>query len=377
MKFIFTCAGTAGHINPAIAIADKFRDMMPDSEFLFIGSGREMENRLIPMAGYKIENIKASGFSRGFGFEQIKANLKSAKNILVGSGQAKKIIKSFKPDAVIGTGGYVCYPVIKNAAKMKIPCFVHESNAIPGMATKMLDGTADKIMVAFPDLESLYKHPERVAYTGTPIRGGFSGISKEAAVKKLGGGDKPIVVTFWGSLGASRLYEATAELIRLNESRKAFRHVVATGGGDEGYNTMCKLLRERGVDPDEMSMTDMRKYIDDMPVVMTASSLVLCRSGASTLGELTASGNPSILVPSPYVVDNHQEKNARKIEKSGGAVVVTESECSGQMLFDTICDITQTGDKIETMSENVRKLGVPDSADKIAELVLSMCADKK
>lgn len=376
MKFLFTCAGTAGHINPAIAIADKLRDMMPDAEFLFIGSGREMENRLIPMAGYKIENIKASGFSRGFGISQIKDNLKSAKNILVGSAQAKKIIKNFKPDAVIGTGGYVCYPVIKNAAKRKIPSFVHESNAIPGMATKMLDGTADRIMVAFPDMESLYKHPERIAYTGTPIRGGFAGISKETAVRKLGGGDKPIVVTFWGSLGASRLYESTAELIKLNENQKAFRHVVATGGGEEGYNTMCSLLRERGVDPDEMQMTDMRRYIDDMPVVMTASSLVLCRSGASTLGELTAIGKPSILVPSPYVVDNHQEKNARKLEKSGGAVVITEKECSGKFLYDTICDITQTSGKLEKMSENVRCLGVPDSADKIAEIILSMCTGK-
>ncbi len=377
MKFLFTCAGTAGHINPAIAIADKLRDIMPDAEFLFIGSGREMENRLIPMAGYRIENIKASGFSRGFGFSQIKSNLRSAVNIVVGTAQAKKIIRDFAPNAVIGTGGYVCFPVIKSAAKMKIPTFAHESNAIPGLAVKMIDGTADKIMVAFPGLENLYKHPERVEYTGTPIRGGFSGISQETAAATLGYDEKPIVVTFWGSLGASRLYEATAELIKLNETEKAFRHIIATGGGEAGYNEMCTLLRDRGIAPDRMLMTDMRRYIDDMPLVMTASSLVLCRSGASTLGELTAIGKPSILVPSPYVADNHQEKNARRIEKSGGAVVMTEKECTGKRLFGTITDIIRTPGKLEKMSDAVSTLGVPDSADRIAELILSLCAKQK
>lgn len=308
MRFLMTCAGTAGHINPAIAIAEKLKELMPDSEFLFIGSGREMENRLIPMAGFDIKNIKSTGFERGFGLYQLKSHCIMVKNLIAGSFQAKKILREFKPDAVIGTGGYVCFPVISNAVKMNIPSFIHESNAIPGLATRLLDGKADRIMVAFPDLESLYKNPDRIVFTGTPIRGDFSGLTKEQAKEKLGLSGKKVVVSFWGSLGAEKMNGATADFIKQNNDTNAFYHIHATGGGTEGFENMKKLLRDRGVDPDKMTNTDLRPYIDDMPVVMTAADIVMCRSGASTLGELTAIGKPCVLVPSPYVADNHQEK---------------------------------------------------------------------
>ena len=370
MKFLITCAGTAGHINPALAIAGKLKELMPDSEFLFIGSGREMENRLIPMEGYEIVNIRSTGFQRKISAENIVRNVKAAANIVIGTAQAKKLIREFKPDAAIGTGGYVCFPVLSAAAKMGIPTFIHESNAIPGLTTKLLQTTVDKIMVAFPGLEKYYKDPSRVVFTGTPVRGGFDGVTKEQARGKIGIWDKPLVVSFWGSLGASRLTKATAEFIALNNETGSFRHIHATGGGEEGMESMRNALSELGVDPDNLKYTELRPYIDDMPVVMTASDMVMCRSGASTLGELTAIGKPSVLIPSPYVTDNHQEKNARTLEKSGGAVVVTEAECTGRLLFDKVSSLVNDIDSLNEMSDAVKALGVPDCAKKIADIIL-------
>ncbi|MBQ9857455.1 MAG: UDP-N-acetylglucosamine--N-acetylmuramyl-(pentapeptide) pyrophosphoryl-undecaprenol N-acetylglucosamine transferase [Oscillospiraceae bacterium] len=370
MKFLITCAGTAGHINPALAIAGKLKELMPGSEFLFVGSGREMENRLIPMEGYKIVNIKSSGFQRKLSAENIVRNVKAAANIVIGSAQAKKLIREFKPDAAIGTGGYVCYPVLSAAAKMGIPTFIHESNAIPGLTTKLLQSTVDKIMVAFPGLEKYYQDPSRVVFTGTPVRGGFDTFTKEQARGKVGIWDKPLVVSFWGSLGASRLTQATAEFIALNNEVGAFRHIHATGGGVAGMESMRKALSDLGVNPDELKYTELRQYIDDMPVVMTASDMVMCRSGASTMGELTAIGMPSLLIPSPYVADNHQEKNARTLESAGGAVVVTEAECTGKLLFDKVSALVGDIDALDKMSAAVKAMGVPDCASKIADIIL-------
>lgn len=370
MKFLITCAGTAGHINPALAIAGKLKELMPDSEFLFVGSGREMENRLIPMEGYEIVNIKSSGFQRKISAENIVRNVKAAANIVIGSAQAKKLIREFKPDAAIGTGGYVCYPVLSAAAKMGIPTFIHESNAIPGLTTKLLQTTVDKVMVAFPGLEKYYKDPSRVVFTGTPVRGGFDAMTKEQARGKVGIWDKPLVVSFWGSLGASRLTKATAEFIALNNEVGAFRHIHATGGGEEGMESMKAALRELGVEPDSLKYTELRQYIDDMPVVMTASDMVMCRSGASTMGELTAIGMPSLLVPSPYVADNHQEKNARTLENAGAAVVVIEAECTGKLLFEKVSALVSDVNALGAMSDAVREMGVPDCAKKIADMII-------
>lgn len=370
MRVLMTCAGTAGHINPALAIAGKIKELMPDSEFLFIGSGRDMENRLIPMEGYKIVNIKSTGFQRKLSAENLVKNAKAAANIVIGSNQAKRIIKDFKPDVAIGTGGYVCYPVLKTAAKTGIPAYIHESNAIPGLTTKLLQTTVNKIMVAFPDLEKYYKEPERVVYTGTPVRGGFGTLTKEQARGKVGIWDKPLVVSFWGSLGASRMTKATAEFIVKNNDAGVFRHIHASGGGETGLNDLKAAIAKLGCDPDKLKYTEIRQYIDDMPIVMSAAEMVMCRSGASTMGELTAMGMPSLLVPSPYVADNHQEKNARTLEEKGAAMVVTESECSGEILFDKVTSLLQDETALEKMSQSVKSLGVDDSAKLIVDIIL-------
>lgn len=371
MRFLFACGGTAGHINPALAIAGKLRKLMPDAEFLFVGSGREMENRLIPAENFKIENITINGFERSFSLYGLKRNAMMLKNLVVSARQSKELITRFKPDAVIGTGGYVCYPVLKTAGKMGIPTFMHESNAIPGLTTKMLSGLVNKVMVAFPNMESYYKKPDRVIMTGTPVRGDFGAMTKKQAREALGiNNDKPLVVSFWGSLGASVMNDYMADFIKLNNSELSFNHIHATGGGDAGLEKMKGRLSDRNVS-EVSDIIDIRPYISNMGTVMTASDIVLCRAGASTIAELTLMGKPSVLVPSPNVTNNHQEKNARAVEKEGGAKVITESECNGEMLYRTVKEMLNDKEGMSKMEKAAYDLAVKDSCEKIVDIIMS------
>ncbi len=370
MRFLLACGGTAGHINPALAIAGKLKELIPDAEFLFIGSGRDMEKRLIPQAGYELKNITITGFSRGFFPSDIKKNCKTLKNLAVSSEESETILKEFKPDAVIGTGGYVCYPVLKKAVKLGIPTLMHESNAVPGLTTKLLSKKINKMMVAFPNTEKNYGRPERVIYTGTPVRSGFATMTKEEARAKLGISEKPLVVSFWGSLGAGVMNEYMADFIAMNAEKQGFHHIHSTGGGEAGFEKMRVKMLARGI-MDMPSNIDIRPYIDDMDTVMAAADLVLCRAGASTIAELTFMGKAAILVPSPYVTNNHQEKNARTVEAAGGAKVLLEAECSGENLFDAVMKIIEDEDTLQRMSEAAEKLSVRDSSAKIAEIILS------
>ena len=371
MNFLLVCSGTAGHINPALAIAESLQSVMPDAKILFVGSGRDLENRLIPSAGYNLKNIKMSGLKRGFSPSQIIHNLKTVKNLAMAGSAAARIIREFKPDAVIGTGGYVCYPMLKKASKMGIPTLIHESNAVPGLTTKMLSACVDKVLVSFPDIQNLYKRPERVVFTGTPVRTGFSGQKKSEQTQRT----KPLVVSFWGSLGAARMNEEMAEFIKHNISNgtPTFDHIHATGGTQESVTAMLNRLKSLGVTEDLPPGIEIRQYIDDMPTVMASADIVLCRAGASTIAELTVVGKPAILVPSPNVTDNHQEENAKQLQKVGGAVMLLEKDCTGKTLYSAVMEVLRDGDKLKKMSDAQRTLGAPNAAKKIVELIVSSC----
>ena len=371
MRILFACGGTGGHINPALAIAGKFKEILPDSEFLFIGAGRTMEKELIPAAGYALENLKVTGFSRSISICGIRDNVNMVKNLIQAGKDMKKILDRFQPDLVVGTGGYVCYPVLKAAAARKIPTALHESNAVPGLTTKMLEKYADKIMVAFPGAVEHYRDKSKVVVVGTPVRPDFLGISRENAKKAVGCGDKPVVVSVWGSLGASKMNGYMADFIAQNAREGSFYHIHATGGGESGYNTMIEALKERGIE-ELPGHVDLRPYIHDMGTVMNAADLVLCRAGASTIAELTALGKPSVLVPSPNVTNNHQEKNAREVEKAGGAVLLLEAECSGTVLYERVKDLTADREKLAKMEKGAASLGAPDCVSDIAALLLGM-----
>ena len=392
MKFLFTCGGTAGHINPAIAVAGRIREELPDSEFLFIGAEGRMETDLVPRAGYEIRTVRITNIHRGFSAEDIKHNLTTLKNVVTSTAEAKRLLREFKPDAAVGTGGYVCFPVLRAAHELGIPTAVHESNAVPGLTTKMLEGSMDAVMVGFEESRANYKHPERVAVTGTPVRGEFLHADKRQAKRALGLGtpvrgefsnadkaaarkalglpeDKPLVASVWGSLGAQHMNEIMSDFIVRAFANPFFGLIHSAGKA--GYEKMAARLESEKPGYDKLGM-DVRAYIYDMPTVMAAADLVLCRAGASTLAELTAMGKPAVLVPSPNVTNNHQEKNARVLEAAGGAKVLLESEFTADSLLGLVSELLHHPEELEAMAANMRAVGVQDATDRIAEIVIGL-----
>ena len=368
MRFLFTCGGTAGHINPALAIAGRLRELLGGCEILFIGAKGMMETELVPREGYEIREIEITNISRDRSLRGLAHNVNTLKNVALSTEKAKKIISEFRPDAVIGTGGYVCFPVLTAASRLHIPTLVHESNALPGLTTKLLSGKVDRVMVGFEDSRGYYADPQKVSVTGTPMRGGFSSYTKETARKELGlPNDRPLVVSVWGSLGAGHMNAVMAELIPMMKDDQSFRLVHAAGG--RYYDELCEKLARSAPDHEAFG-ADVRRYIYDMPRVMAAADLVLCRAGASSLAELTFLGKPAIIVPSPNVTNNHQEKNARVPERAGGALVLLEGEFDAASLYAQIKSLLSDRERLETMRKAMLSLSVPDATDRICGIIL-------
>ena len=370
-RILFTCGGTAGHVNPAIALAQLARERDPGAEFLFVGADRGLEKGLIPQAGYAFRTVHISSFHRSFRPKEIEHNLISAANLARSPREAKNILREFRPDVVVGTGGYASYPAVKAAAKLGIPTAVHESNMVPGLTTEMLEPYADRIMVGFESCRARYKRPEKVIVTGTPVRRDFFRLNKAEAKRELGMEDRPLIVSFWGSLGASGMNAGMADFLALEAVKEPFYHI--HGAGEAGYPVLCRLLREKGVDLEAHPALQVREYIYDRAVVGLASALVSCRAGASTISEWTALGVPALIVPSPYVTNNHQEKNARALEAAGAAAVLLEPDASGQRLFQAACGILRDGEKRAAMEKAMASLGIRDAAERIYQVILEIC----
>ena len=281
---------------------------------------------------------------------------------------SRSILRAFRPAAVVGTGGYASYPLVKAAAKAGIPAAVHESNAVPGLTTQMLETYADRIMVGFESCRKHYRRAEKVVVTGTPVRHDFFSMTKAEAKRALGMDDgRPLIVSFWGSLGASGMNRRMADFLALEAAKQPFYHI--HGAGKQGCPLMLEALREKGVDLGACPALQLREYIYDMAPVMRAADLVICRAGASTISELTALGTPALMVPSPYVTNNHQEKNARALEEAGGAAVLLETECSGQALFQAASGILHDETRRQRMEEAMSALGIRDAAERIYQTV--------
>lgn len=372
MKVIFTCGGTAGHVNPALALAGLIRQRRPDSEILFVGAHRGIERKLIEEAGWPFRAVEISSFHRSLKPKEIRHNLVSLRNLVRSPGEARALLKEFPADLVVGTGGYASYPVIRAAAKQGIPTAIHESNAIPGLTTRLLEPHADLIMVGFEECRKNYRHPEKVLVTGTPVRGDFFTYTKKEAKQQLGMDDgRPLIVSFWGSLGAAVMNRQTAQFLALEAgSGCPFHHVHAAGV--VGSRQMAEYLTTAGVDLSKLPDLEVREYIHDMGTLMRAADLAICRAGASTISELTALGVPAIIVPSPNVTHNHQEHNARVLSDAGGAVLMLEQDSSGQKLYDTACSILSDDSRRASMSQAMASLGVIDAAEQIYAAVMSL-----
>ncbi len=368
MRVLMTGGGTAGHINPALAIAEKIKKEHPDAEIVFVGAKGRMETRLVPAAGYAIKTVSVRGFQRRLSLKNIGRNILAAVNVVTSSVAAAKIVKDFAPDVAIGTGGYVSGPVLREAIRHGVPTLVHESNAYPGVTVKMLAKEGATVLLCSEAAKKHLPDGSEVIVTGNPLRPGFLTETKAAARAALGLDERPLVLSFGGSLGARRINEAMTEVLRLSHQEGKLQHIHGTG--KTGFETMSAALKEAGV-PLSADGISVREYIDNMPQCMAAADLVICRCGAMTLSELPAAGKPSILIPSPYVAENHQFHNAMTLVEQDAAVCIEEKDLTGERLWQEICAITDDPARIQAMADNVRKLAIADADERIYRAIRS------
>ena len=367
MNLIFTCGGTAGHINPAIAVANMMKERHPGCNILFIGAVGHMEEKLVPQAGFELKCLPGSGLSRKLNVAGIRKNIYAVKCVLDAVGSCKRIYKEFKPDAVIGTGGYASFPALYAAQAMGIPTCVHEANAVPGVTTKLAANKANRVLVAFEESVQHYKNPSRVEVVGMPVRREFIYTTKEQAREELGL-TGPVVVSAFGSLGAKVMNETMADMMPLEQKDGfPFHHIHATGSF--GKEWMPKRVKDNGVDWENCPSIDIREYIYNMPTVLAAADLIIGRAGSATCNEIGASGTPCILIPSPNVTNNHQEKNARVLENGGGAVVVLEKDCTPEKIYGLVTELLADEDRRKKMASSLHSLVRLDSTERICDIV--------
>lgn len=368
LRVLMTGGGTAGHINPALAIAAKIKKEMPDAQILFVGAKGRMETQLVPAAGYKIKTVDVRGFQRRISVKNIGRNISAAYHAVVAGADCKQILKSFEPDIAIGTGGYVSGPILRKAAKMGIPVLVHESNAYPGITVRMLAKYADVIMIAEESARKYLPDNAKVLVTGNPLREEFLLLDKDTARRELGLDERPMVLSFGGSLGAERINDAMAGVLAKSAIQGRLQHIHATG--HNGYEDMRKKLQQLGV-TDNTPGIRVLKYINDMARCMAAADLVISRCGAMTLSELPAAGRPSILIPSPNVAENHQYHNAMALVNKGAAVCIVEKQLTTDVLWREIVKITSSPVQMKRMAENASRAAIYDAADRIYDVIIN------
>ena len=368
----FVRPGTAGHINPGLAIANKIKEEEKDSKIIFIGTTRGLENDLVPRAGYELKTIDAYGLSKKITIENMKKMMKTLK----GFKEAKKIIQEFKPDIVIGTGGYICGATIWEANKLKIPTMLHESNAFPGKAVKMLAKKTNTIMVSFEDAIPRIESKNRIVFTGTPVKTQKKEYTKEEKneiIKKAGlKNEKPIVLIFGGSQGAQKINEAIIEIIKQKQN-KEYQIMWATG--PKQYEIVKEKLEENKISINNVENAKIVPYIYNMEEIMNIADLIVARSGAMTITEIANLGKPSILIPLPNVSHNHQLYNAQVLEKIEAAKIILDNELKGENLQKKIMQILQ-GNTAKKMGENALKVATKDAEDRIYKEITQLVNTK-
>ena len=368
MNVIFTCGGTGGHINPAIAVAKILKERHPECKILFIGAKGHMEEKLVPQAGFELVCLPGSGLSRGKNLAALKKNLKAVGNVLGAVKACKRIIRDFQADVIIGTGGYASFPALYAGSRLKVPTCVHEANALPGLTTKMAASVADRVLVCFEESRGYYKKPDQVEVVGMPVRREFLSTTRAEARKELNLGDEPLVVSAFGSQGARVMNETMAEMFALEQKDGfPFCHIHATGSF--GKDWMPQRVKEHGVDLPNCPSIDMREYIYNMPTLLAAADVVIGRAGSATCNEIAAAGTPSILIPSPNVTNNHQEFNARVLANAGGAELLLERDCSAEHVYGLVKNLLADGARRGEMTAALRRMVKTDSAERICDIL--------
>lgn len=366
MKVLFTGGGTAGHINPALAAAGYLLQKEPDTQILYVGNKGGMEERLVANAGYPMATITISGFQRKLTPKNLARNAKTVVRMFTSTAEAKKIIQEFQPDVCVGTGGYVSGPVIREAAKLGIPCVIHESNAYPGVTTKMLAKAVKTVMLAVPDAKKYLDPKANCTVTGNPVRGEVLAAQREESRQALGLDDRPLVLSFGGSLGASALNRAAAYMLAQSAKTGKYQHIHGYGAHDEKFLDEC---REFGLDLEKSPQIRLLEYIDNMPQCLSAADLVIGRAGAMTLSEIEAKAKASILVPSPNVAENHQFHNAMALVRRGAAEIIEEKDLTGEALWEKVEAILSDPQRLRSLGENAGKMETLDANERIYRVI--------
>ena len=373
MKVIFAAGGTAGHINPALAIADKLKSVFPEAQILFIGTPNGMESRLVTKAGYDFTGVEMAGFQRHMSVRNIGRNIKAAYCYFISAkAKVRKILKNFAPDVVVGTGGYVTATVLGQACALGIKTVTHESNSYPGMATKMLCKKADKVLLATEDAKKYLSAPERCTVTGNPLRSNIKIEDRESARKRLGLPEGFTVLSFGGSLGANRITEAVAELIAWEGRKGCINHIHSYGA--KGKELFFGALEASGAQEDS-SRHIFRDYIDNMYTCMCAADLIISRAGAMTITELTAIGRPSILVPYPNAAENHQYYNALTLSNAHAAVLIEDKDLTKARLVEEVSALWSDRERLAQMERNAKNSAQNNAADRILGEILDVVGE--
>ena len=366
IKVLFTGGGTAGHINPALAAAGYLKQREPDAQILYVGNKGGMEERLVANAGYEIRTVTISGFQRKLTPKNLARNAQTVVRMFTASAEAKKILREFAPDVCVGTGGYVSGPVIREAAKLGIPCVIHESNAYPGVTTKMLAKSVRTVMLAVPDARKYFDDSVNCTVTGNPVRGEVLAAEREASRTALGLDERPLILSFGGSLGASALNRAAAYMLAESGKEKRFQHIHGYGQHDEKF---LEELQELGFRQEENPQIRLLEYIDNMPQCLSAADLVIGRAGAMTLSEIEAKSKASILIPSPNVAENHQFHNAMALVRRGAAEIIEEKDLSGESLWKKVTKIVSDPQRLRSLGENAGKMEILDANERIYRVI--------
>ena len=368
MRVLLTGGGTAGHINPALAIAETIKGQDPHAVIEFVGIAGGKEADLVPREGYRLHYVESMGIRRSLSLSNVKALWLALTSPY--SRKTTKILEDFQPDIVIGTGGYACWPIMAAAARKGIPTALHESNALPGLAVRQLQGKVDRIWVNFERTKSLLKAQEKVVRVGNPLRGGFGAIGREEAAKKIGlANGQRLILSFGGSLGAEAVNSGVIEMMKLFSARHSnVLHVHAAGKRD--FEATYKRFSEEGLD--QTPNCRVVDYIYDMPYYMSAADLVICRAGAMTLSEIALLKKCSILIPSPYVADNHQYLNAKALADAGAALLVEEKDLTGLLLSRHAEALLWDKAKQSQMASAVTAFADPEANRRIWEEITAM-----
>ena len=355
---------------PGLALAAALQEIRENAEILYVGTATGLESTLVPQAGYAFRAIEARGLPRKPSFKAVVTFLSAGRGTIEATG----LLRRFKPDVVVGMGAYVSLPVVGAAVLRKIPTVIHEQNAVPGLVNRVLGRAATVVAVSYPDMGSYFPPGKRIEFTGNPIRGEILSSGRQEAMEAFNLDEsRRVLLVFGGSRGAQRINDAIVEAYDAWRHYENLQIIHATG--KMNYESIKKAITKIR-SPKDVLLYNAYPYIESMGLAYAGADLLICRSGATTIAEITARGLPAILIPYPYATDNHQEKNARQLENSGAARVILDRDVTGESIYEAVNALTVDDNVLSGMTEASKRFGRPDAAKGLAKLVIEIAEDR-